>query len=182
MIKTFFERIVLDRDTPKENIALVDTWASQLVDKLNYFIKQAQQEFAADKNKTQNGIQSLRDDLDAAKKDASKSITSLRDDLTADVSQKHHIASITVNHSAAWTTRAVNGSTMYTLGISVSSVYVDVPTVSLGGSNGIPTAAEQAAYSLLQFVTIDADTKTLKLYANARPSSDFVINVEGIAI
>ena len=44
MIKIVFERPVLDRDTPRENIALLDTWASDVTDKLNYLVRQLQKE------------------------------------------------------------------------------------------------------------------------------------------
>ena len=92
------------------------------------------------------------------------------------------VAIITVNHSGAWTSTTVNGSTMYAYSVGLSAVYADVPTVSLAasGSNALPTAAEQTAYALIQYATVDADTKTLKLYATAQPASDFVINVEGV--
>ena len=96
----------------------------------------------------------------------------------------HDVAIITVNHSGAWTSTTVNGSTMYAYSVGLSAVYADVPTVSLAasGSNALPTAAEQTAYALIQYATVDADTKTLKLYATAQPASDFVINVKGVKV
>ena len=95
----------------------------------------------------------------------------------------HDVAIITVNHSGAWTSTTVNGSTMYAYSAGLSAVYADVPTVSLAasGSNVLPTAAEQTAYALVQFATVDASAKKLKLYATSVPTSDFVINVEGVA-
>ena len=94
------------------------------------------------------------------------------------------VAIITVNHSGAWTSTTVNGSTMYAYSVGLSAVYADVPTVSLAasGSNALPTAAEQTAYALVQFATVDASAKKLKLYAISAPISDFVINVEGVAV
>ena len=44
MIKIVFDRPVLDRKTPDENIKLIDTWASDVTDKLNYLVKQVQKE------------------------------------------------------------------------------------------------------------------------------------------
>ena len=96
----------------------------------------------------------------------------------------HDVAIITVNHSGTWTSTTVNGSTMYAYSVGLSAVYADVPTVSLAasGSNALPTAAEQTAYALVQFATVDASAKKLKLYATSVPTSDFVINVEGVAV
>lgn len=97
---------------------------------------------------------------------------------------KHSIAKITISTSGAWTSTTVNGSTMYTYSVGLSAVYADVPTVSLAasGTNVLPTAAEQTAYALMQFATVDASAKKLKLYATSAPTSDFVINVEGVAV
>ena len=101
-----------------------------------------------------------------------------------ELAKKHATASITISHSGTWTSTTVNGSTMYAYSVGLSAVYADVPTVSLAtsGSNALPTAAEQTAYALVNFATIDSSAKTLKLYATAQPASDFVINVEGVAV
>lgn len=96
---------------------------------------------------------------------------------------KHSIAKITISTSGTWTSATVNGESVYTYSIPLTAVYADIPTVSLAasGTNIFPTAEEQKAYSLVQYVTVDSDTKTLKLYVTAVPTSDFVINVEGVA-
>ena len=96
---------------------------------------------------------------------------------------KHSIAKITISTSGTWTSATVNGESVYTYSIPLTAVYADIPTISLAasGTNIFPTAEEQKAYSLVQYVTVDSDTKTLKLYVTAVPTSDFVINVEGVA-
>lgn len=97
---------------------------------------------------------------------------------------KHSIAKITISTSGTWTSATVNGESVYTYSIPLTAVYADIPTISLAasGANIFPTAEEQKAYSLVQYVTVDSDTKTLKLYVTAVPTSDFVINVEGVAV
>lgn len=99
------------------------------------------------------------------------------------LSNKHSIAKITISTSGTWTSTTVNGESVYTYSIPLTAVYADIPTISLAasGTNIFPTAEEQKAYSLVQYVTVDSDTKTLKLYVTAVPTSDFVINVEGVA-
>lgn len=94
----------------------------------------------------------------------------------------HSTAKITVNASGTWTNATINGASMYTYSIPLTAVYADIPTISLAasGTNIFPTAEEQKAYSLVQYVTVDSDTKTLKLYVTAVPTSDFVISVEGV--
>ena len=88
----------------------------------------------------------------------------------------------TVSASGTWTKTTVNNSTCYVYSHTITAVYADTPTISLAAKSGvIPTSAEQTAYALIQYVTVDSDAKVLKLYATAKPSSDFVIRVEGVA-
>ena len=98
------------------------------------------------------------------------------------LSNKHSIAKITISTSGTWTSTTVNGESVYTYSIPLTAVYADIPTISLAasGTNIFPTAEEQKAYSLVQYVTVDSDTKTLKLYVTAVPTSYFVISVEGV--
>lgn len=94
------------------------------------------------------------------------------------------VEKITIRAGGTWTAETVNGSSLYTYSVAITDIYVDVPTVSLAasGSNIIPTAEEQTAYALVQYVTVDSDTKKLKLYCTAKPASDFVIGVKGVKI
>ena len=127
----------------------------------------------------ENTVTALRDSAASSASAAAKSATQAAND-----ANYHDVVIITVNHSGAWTSTTVNGSTMYAYSVGLSAVYADVPTVSLAasGSNALPTAAEQTAYALVQFATVDASAKKLKLYATSAPTSDFVINVEGVAV
>ena len=127
----------------------------------------------------ENTIIALRDSAASSASAAAESATQAAND-----ANYHDVAIITVNHSGTWTSTTVNGSTMYVYSVDLSTVYADVPTVSLAasGSNALPTAAEQTAYALVQFATVDASAKKLKLYATSAPTSDFVINVEGVAV
>ena len=99
---------------------------------------------------------------------------------TADVNNKHKVTSKQVTTSS-WTqdTTSQSGSTLYKKQISLSHVYAN-PSVDIGAASGsvLPTTAEQEAYDLLEYVTIN-DT-TLTLYASAIPSTSFYINIEGV--
>lgn len=88
----------------------------------------------------------------------------------------------TVSASGTWTKTTVDSATYYVYSQAITAAYADTPTISLAAKSGvIPTEAEQTAYALVQFVTVDPESKVLRLYATAKPSSDFVIRVEGVA-
>lgn len=84
--------------------------------------------------------------------------------------------------TTGWTadTTSQSGTTLYKKSISLTHVYVESPSVDIGSGTGyvLPTAAEQTAYDLLQYVTIDGTT--LYLYASDVPTTAFYINVEGV--
>lgn len=98
---------------------------------------------------------------------------------TTDVNNKHKVTSKQVD-TTGWTsdTTSQSGTTLYKKTISLSHVYVDSPSVDIGASGVLPTTAQQEAYNLLQYVTINGTTLTL--YASAIPSTSFYINIEGV--
>ena len=81
-----------------------------------------------------------------------------------------------------------NGYYTYTKNDIDRLYYVLTPNVYLKGEteNGLPTAAEQAAYALLDKVTVGEGetsstvTQRLKLYAKTKPTSDFYILLQGM--
>lgn len=97
---------------------------------------------------------------------------------TTDVNNKHKVTRKQVATSG-WTsdTTSQSGTTLYKKTITLSHVYVDSPTVDIGASGVLPTTAQQEAYDLLQYVTINGTTLTL--YASAIPTTAFYINIEG---
>jgi len=98
-----------------------------------------------------------------------------------EVNNKHKVTKKTVD-TTSWTadTTSQSGSTLYKKAISLSHVYVPSPSVDIGTSSGtgLPTSAQQTAYNLLQYVTVDGTT--MYLYASAIPTTAFYINVEGV--
>ena len=94
------------------------------------------------------------------------------------VNNKHKVTSKQVTTSG-WTsdTTSQSGTTLYKKTIALSHVYVTSPTVDIGASGVLPTTAQQEAYDLLQYVTINGTTLTL--YASDIPTTAFYINVEG---
>ena len=101
--------------------------------------------------------------------------------LNDNITNKHKLTRKTVNTSS-WTadTTSQSGSTLYKKSISLSHVYVDSPSVDISTStgSGLPTTAQQEAYDLLQYVTVDGTT--MYLYASAIPSTTFYISIEGV--
>ena len=100
---------------------------------------------------------------------------------TTDVDNKHKVTIETVSTSG-WTTDTTSqsGTTLYKKSISLNHVYVESPSVDIGTSTGtgLPTSAQQTAYDLLQYVTVDGTT--MYLYASAVPSTTFYIQIEGV--
>lgn len=76
------------------------------------------------------------------------------------------------------TTTAQSGVTLYKKTITLSHVYVTSPIVDIGASGVLPTTAQQEAYDLLQYVTINGTTLTL--YSSAIPSTTYYINITGV--
>lgn len=97
------------------------------------------------------------------------------------ITNKHKLTRKTVNTSS-WTadTTSQSGSTLYKKSITLSHVYVDSPSVDIATStgSGLPTTAQQEAFDLLQYVTVDGTT--MYLYASAIPSTTFYIGIEGV--
>lgn len=101
--------------------------------------------------------------------------------LNDNITNKHKLTRKTVNTSS-WTADSTSqsGSTLYKKSITLSHVYVDIPSVDISTSSGtgLPTTAQQEAYDLLQYVTVDGTT--MYLYASAIPSTTFYIGIEGV--
>lgn len=97
------------------------------------------------------------------------------------ITNKHKVTSVQVSTSG-WTsdTTSQSGSTLYKKSISLSHVYVDSPSVDIGAASGsaLPTTAQQTAYDLLQYVTVDGTT--MYLYGSDIPTDAYYINVEGV--
>lgn len=98
---------------------------------------------------------------------------------TTDVTNKHKVTRFSVATSG-WTadTSSQSGTTLYKKSIALSHVYVPSPSVDIGATGVLPTTAQQEAYDLLQYATVNGTT--LYLYASAIPTTAFYINVEGV--
>lgn len=85
--------------------------------------------------------------------------------------------------TTGWTsdTTSQSGTTLYKKQISLNHVYAN-PSVDIGAASGytLPTVAEQEAYDLLLYVTVDTAIPCLYLYASDIPTDGFYINVEGV--
>lgn len=97
------------------------------------------------------------------------------------ISNKHKVTSVQVSTSG-WTsdTTSQSGTTLYKKTISLNHVYVDSPSVDIGAASGsaLPTTAQQTAYDLIQYATVDGTT--MYLYGSDIPTDAYYINVEGV--
>ena len=100
---------------------------------------------------------------------------------TTDVNNKHKVTRLSVSTSG-WTsnTTSQSGTTLSKKSVALNHVYVESPSVDIGASGVLPTAAQQEAYNLLQYVTCDSAIPCLYLYASDIPTTAFYINVEGV--
>lgn len=113
----------------------------------------------------------------ASSSDLSALSTTVTNNNTAQ-NNKHKVTSKQVA-TTGWTsdTSSQSGTTLYKKTIALSHVYVTSPIVDIGASGVLPTTAQQEAYDLLQYVTINGTTLTL--YGSAIPSTAYYINITG---
>ena len=101
---------------------------------------------------------------------------------TTDVNNKHKVTTLSISTSD-WTTDTTSqsGTTLYKKQLSLNHVYAN-PSVDIGSASGsvLPTTAQQEAYDLVQYVTVDTTVPCLYLYASDIPTTAFYINVTGV--
>lgn len=104
---------------------------------------------------------------------------------TTDVNNLHKVTTFQVTSPTPtdWVTDTTSqtGSTLYKKTITLNHVYA-MPEVDIAAASGstLPTTDEQAAYDLVQYVTVDAENNYLYLYASEIPENGFYIKVEGV--
>ena len=102
---------------------------------------------------------------------------------TTYVDNKNKITNIAVDITN-WVsdTTSQSGVTLYKKAIALNHVYVTSPSVEVGAATGyvLPTSAEQKAFNLLQYATVDSEIPCLYLYASDIPVTAFNINVGGV--
>lgn len=130
-----------------------------------------------DKTSLVNAVNEVNGGLSG--KASSQSVT----DLSTAVNNKHKVTSIAVDTSN-WSsdTSSQSGTTLYKKTISLNHVYVDSPSIDIGAASGatLPTAAQQTAYDLLSYVTVDSAVPCLYLYGTDIPTDAYYINAEGV--
>lgn len=84
--------------------------------------------------------------------------------------------------ASSWSgsTTTVDGREYYTQSISFTKAADDHPSIMIGTISTLPTEAQQEAYNLVNYVTIDTARKQLKLYATEKPVTTFYIMVKGV--
>ena len=97
------------------------------------------------------------------------------------LTDSHKVTTLTVD-TINWTqdVTSQSGTTLYKKQVSLNHVYAN-PSVDIGAASGsvLPTTAQQEAYDLVQYVTVDTTVPCLYLYASDIPTDGFYINVEG---
>lgn len=103
--------------------------------------------------------------------------------LSTEMDDKHTSTTLAVSLTGwATDTTSQSGTTLYKKQISLTSVYVESPSVDIGAGTGyvLPTSAEQESYNLIQYVTVDDTVPCLYLYASEIPTTAFYIKVVGV--
>ena len=99
-----------------------------------------------------------------------------------EITNRHKVTNKEVT-TQSWTqnTTSQSGTTLYKKQVSLNHVYAN-PSVDIGSASGsvLPTTAQQEAYDLIQYVTVDTTVPCLYLYASDIPTDGFYINVEGV--
>ena len=99
-----------------------------------------------------------------------------------EITNRHKVTNVAVDLTG-WTqdTTSQSGTTLYKKQISLTHIYT-TPSVDIGAASGsvLPTTAQQEAYDLIQYVTVDTTVPCLYLYASDIPTDGFYINVEGV--
>ena len=84
--------------------------------------------------------------------------------------------------AASWVSTTVGGVSYYKYTQVLSTCATEHPNISIGASGVLPTAAEKAAYSCVDYATVDKAGLKLYLYAQIKPGADFKIIVEGVEV
>lgn len=83
-----------------------------------------------------------------------------------------------------WSSITPSGTTLTFQRLSMDVKVVSDPNpevlIVASGSNVLPSEAEQEAFNLIKYVTVDSDAKKLYLYAESAPTTPFVIAVKGV--
>jgi len=99
-----------------------------------------------------------------------------------ELTSAHKVTTLTVD-TINWTqdVTSQSGTTLYKKQVNLNHVYAN-PSVDIGSASGsvLPTTAQQEAYDLVQYVTVDTTVPCLYLYASDIPTDGFYINVEGV--
>ena len=129
--------------------------------------------------KTNNELSS-KASIDDTTASATKAWSSQKTNSELTNSNKATVLTVSTSSWVADTT-SQSGTTLYKKEISLSHVYVPCPEVAIGASGTtLPTKAQQTAYDLVQYATVDSSTNKLYLYASAVPSTQFYIKVTGV--
>lgn len=85
--------------------------------------------------------------------------------------------------TSGWTADSTtqSGATLYKKSIALTQVDSTFGVVAIGSTGTLPSLAEQTAFDLVQYVTIDSAVPCLYLYASDIPTDSFYIKVEGVA-
>lgn len=97
------------------------------------------------------------------------------------ISEGFGAKSITIPTTGWSGATTVDGSTYYTYTTTLTAVSDPHPSVLLGATGTLPTDAQKEAFGLVKYITVNTSNKELKLYAEAVPTTSFVIIVKGVA-
>lgn len=72
----------------------------------------------------------------------------------------------------------INGRNFYTQTITVSKLYVEIPTIMIDAQT-IPSVAEEQSYAKINYAAADKSKNQITLYAEQKPEETFMIRIIG---
>lgn len=173
-------------DQKWENSDVITQINSSLADKQNKTLTTARTIGGTSRTTVEDAFGALTDanylEDSLTSSSATKALTAKQGKALKDTVDNAHKVSTFEVAITGWSsdTSSQSGTTLYKKSVSLSHAYVACPTVEIGtsGNTGLPTSAQQTAFNLLQYVTIDGTT--LYLYASAIPTDAFYIKVTGV--
>lgn len=79
------------------------------------------------------------------------------------------------------TTVTIDGMALYKQTVTVNSIYMENPIISLGAAGTIPTYAEESIYALLKAAVADVSSNRITFYATSKPTGTIYVIAKGVA-
>lgn len=85
--------------------------------------------------------------------------------------------------TSAWSNSptTVNGGSYYTATVSSLTIYTDHPEISINPAGTVPTAAEEANFSVLAYAVANTANGSITFYAYSKPTETVNVLAKGVS-